>query len=114
MVHGFAGVGEQAGFFDLGKKGAAGVIEGQNPGVGGRGFQNFLGNTQEGAHDHPIQTGTGVALGFDGFQNGFQGGFPAAGVHETAPEAFGTGGKGFEFAVGHGTQLCQNGSFTGG
>ena len=82
--------------------------EAQHPAVGGGGGKIFLRKTEAGAHDHPIQPGAGVALGFDSSEDVLQRILPAAFVHELPPQPLGAVGEGFEFPVRHGAKLREH------
>lgn len=92
----------------------SGIVETQNPRIGGRGLHSFLCDTEERAHDHTVEPCAGVALGFGGFQNFFQCGKLTAGMHQAAPKTFRAVGECFEFFVCHSSQTVEYRLFSGG
>ena len=110
----FSDIGEKAIFFRFVQDLSAPIVECQYPGIGWRGIQIICTQTQEGAEDHAVDATAGLALGFGGGGDLFQGGFLTGAVHQFAPQTFRAVGQGLKFRIGHGPQPGQDRPFSGG
>ena len=71
----FSDVYQIAGFLYGAENVSSDVVKSQNPHIRCRGLQNLLCNAEECTHNHSVNAGSGVALGFGGGNDIIQGVF---------------------------------------